>query len=602
LLVMALAGALAVLPASAGAATIGSDGWGMSGTLQTNHVNRFNRDGVPSTCPNPITKVPTQTTGPESLAYRSRLWKSYIEQAACVTASITTACSGGDAIMSETYSPSYDPSAITSHWIGDLGDHPPDQTAYSFTVPGGAQFETVVDEVSSTANCPGVNVTWTSDRPWANLEPIVRGVAAVGREIRTNQDVWQGDPAVSEQWLRCDAAGSGCAAIPGATDLAYVPTDADIGHALALRESATENGLTSTAFSRATRPVIIPAIVRDDSLAAGDASMTQKLAPTNTPSTCDTPKAAPGATGFNQLHLYDAIPITSLINEPLCVSVQHGFDCFLSLTTVYSPSFAPAQIQQNYVADDGLSGALSYTLAAGATSVAVHSDTSGLNQCTHYTMVVGSMAPFATASPALGGPAVEGLPETTTNGEWGGSPSFRQSWLRCDGDGNACEPIAGASGASYTPKAADVGHRLRSRITATQVNTSSADSAPSAVIAPDSTPPRGTIALARTNLKRVVKRGFIPVAATCDENCTVKVSAVVSKKAANRLGKRRRIASGSGSARPGTRSKLRVKLTRRARRSLRKRQLVRFQLVATFTDARGNAAGVRKKAALKRKR
>jgi hypothetical protein len=599
---MALAGAVAVLPASAGAATIGTQGWGMSGTLSTNHVNRFNRDGVPSTCPNPITKVPTQTTGPESLAYRSRVWRSNIGEAACVTASITTSCSGGDAIMSETYSPAYDPAAITTNWIGDLGDHPPDQTAYSFTVPGGAQFETVVDEIAMTANCGGVDVTWTSDRPWANLPPIIRGVAAVGREIRTNQDVWQGDPAVAEQWLRCDAAGSGCAAIPGATDPAYVPTDADIGHALALRESATENGLTSTSVSRATQPAIIPAIVRDDSLAAGDASMMGKPNPTNTPSTCDAPKTVPNSTGFTDLHLYDAIPVTSLINEPLCVSVQHGLDCALSLLTVYIPAFVPADIRQNYVADDGLSTALSYTLPAGATSVAVHSDWAGINACSQYTIVVGSTAPFATASPALGGQAAEGSPQTTTNGEWGGSPSFQQSWLRCDADGNACEAIAGAGGASYTPTAADVGHRLRSRIAATQVNTSSADSAPSAVIGPDVTPPHGTLALVRTNLKKVLKSGFIPVTATCDENCAVKVSAVVSKKAAKRLGKKRRIAGGKGSARPGTRSKLRVKLTRRARRALRTKRLVRFQLVATFTDTRGNAAGVRKKAALRRKR
>jgi hypothetical protein len=447
-----------------------------------------------------------------------------------------------------------------------------------------------------------VDVTWTSDRPWAYLEPIVRGVAAVGLEIRTNQDVWQGDPEVSEQWLRCDAAGSGCGAIPGATDPAYVPTNADVGHALALRESATENGLTSTAVSRATEPTVIPAIVRDDSLAAGDASMMGKLAATNTPSTCDTPKSAPNTAGFNDLHLYDAIPIASLINEPLCVYVQHGLDCSLSLVTVYSPTFAPAQIQQNYVADDGLSGALSYTLPAGATSAAVHSDWAGLNMCAHYTMVVGATAPFATGSPAVGGPAEEGSPETTTDGEWGGSPSFQRSWVRCDAAGGACEPIAGATGASYTPAAADVGHRLRSRITATQVNASSADSAPSPVIGPDRTPPHGTIALGRTNLKMVLKRGFIPVTATCDEACSVKVSAVVSKKAAKRLGKKRTIARGRGSAKLGSKAKLRVKLTRRAHRALRSVRLVRFRLVATFTDARGNRGAARRGSRLKRPR
>jgi hypothetical protein len=496
------------------------------------------------------------------------------------------------------------PSWSRLNWIGDLGDNPPNQTAYSFVVPGGATFDTVVDREDPAGSCPGVNLAWSSDRPWANSAPSIDGVAAVGRELKPAIDVWAGDPAVTRQWLRCDAAGSGCADILGATGGSYVPGDADIGHTIALRETGTADGLTSTSnVSTATKPVFIPAVVHEGGLGAGDQSMAGKLNVVSPPSSCASPKATPAeAPTFNEFFLYETTAVNSLINEPACMTVTRGFTCFGNTTTVYSPSFSPNAIAQNYVADDNRGGTLTYTLAPGQVSVVTMSNFDPSFPCPQYTMLVGSMAPFATASPALSGPAVEGSPQTTTNGEWGGSPSFQQSWLRCDADGNACEPIAGAVGASYTPTAADVSHRLRSRIVATQVNTSSADSAPSAVIGPDATPPRGTLALGRTNPNKIVKRGFIPVTATCDESCTVKVSAVVSKKAAKRLGKKRRIASGKGTARPGTRAKLRVKLTRRARRALRNKRLVRFQLVATFADARGNAAGVRKKAVLKRKR
>ena len=552
-LLLALGVTLCTLPAQAGAATVGTQAFGLAGAPGPNlpaHANHFNRDGFASTCPNPAFKAPTETTTSEQHAYKSRKFNNYILEDACITASLSTLCSGADAVMSESYSPSYDPSNIRVNWIGDLGDNPPAKTSYSFIVAAGQPFETVVDEEASTANCGGVTVTWTSDRPWTMGPPYISGVPAVGRELAAGE-FWNDDPALGYHWLRCDAVGSGCAGIPAATGATYTPADADIGHAIALRETATLSGVTSTSVpSHATQPVFIPAILEQGSLASGDSSITQRLATTGPPSSCETPKSAPAPAGFGEAHLYDAFTVRSFINEAACIVVEQAVLCAV-LTTAYSPAFVPGQVAQNYVADDSTLGDMSYALAAGSTSTAVVSDYMGFNTCPQYTIVVGSLAPFATASPALSGPAAEGAPQTTTNGEWGGSPSFLQAWLRCEGDGNACEAIPGALGASYTPTAADVGHRLRSRVTATQVNTSSADSAPSPVIGPDRIPPHGTIALGRTNLTKVVKRGFIPVTATCDENCTVKVSAVVSKKAAKRLGKRRRIASGRAAPSPG---------------------------------------------------
>lgn len=597
------------VPATAGAVTITTIGIGLasSGSGIPTHQNHFNRDGFPSSCDDtvePPFMVPTQTTTPATFGYRTSKFKSRIQEAACVTVSVSTACTGNDAIMSETYSPAYDPANITSNWLGDLGDNPPASTAYGFVAAGGGDFETVVERETTSGSCGGINVTWSSDRPWAIGAPQIGGIAAVGRELSAPSDVWAGSPAVARQWLRCDGAGSACSDIPGATDAAYVPSDADIGHTIALRESATADGFTSTSeLSSRTRPVFIPAVVHDGGLGAGDQSMAGKLNVVSPASSCDAPKAAPAQVPtFNEFFLYESVTVGSLINEPACMTVTRGFTCFGNLTTVYSPSLSLNAITENYVADDNRGGTLNYTLAPGQGSVVVVSNWDSSFPCPQYTMLVGSMAPFATARPDVGGGAVEGGSLTTTNGAWGGSPSFQQSWLRCDTDGNACEPIAGANGSSYKPGAADVGRRLRSRITATQVNTSSADSAPSAVVAPDGTPPHGTLALARTNLKKVLKRGFIPVTATCDEDCTVKVSAVVSKKAAKRLGKKRRIASGKGTARPGARSKLRLKLTRRARRGLRKMRLVRFQLVGTFEDARANRGTARKGARLRRPR
>jgi hypothetical protein len=597
-LVLALCtAALAAVPAVAFSAPIKTESVGFANTgSYTTHANHFNKDGLPSSCDDtvePAWMVPTMTTTPAQTAYRVFSFHSRIQETACITTAVSTlaSCTGTNAVMSESYAPSYDPANITTNWLGDLGDT--DETAYSFVVGGGGTCDTVIDRDDPSGSCPGVTLTWTSDHPWANFAPQIGGLAAVGRELSSASDIWAGDPAVAHQWLRCDAGGSGCTAIPGATDAKYVPSDADIGHALEVQETATESGVTSTSLaSDPTMPVVIPAIVRDDSLGAGDSAMPQKLSISGTPSSCESPKSAPAPMGFNEFHLYDKFTVTSLINEPTCMFVA-GTPCSIGVIAVYSPKFVPASIAQNYVADDSAYERLSYTLPAGATTETVRSDWSGFNSCPHYTMLFGTVAPFATASPAVSGAAVEGGALTTSNGEWGGSPSFQQSWLRCDVDGNACEPIAGATGASYTPRAADVDHRLRSRVTATEVNRSSADSAPSPVIGRDVTPPHGTLKLGRTNLEQVLKRRYIPVTVTCDERCAVTVRAA-------RKGKR--IAAGRGTAAPGTEKKLKVKLTRRARRTLRRVRIVRFRLDAKFTDARGNASSARKNAKLRRKR
>jgi hypothetical protein len=145
-------------------------------------------------------------------------------------------------------------------------------------------------------------------------------------------------------------------------------------------------------------------------------------------------------------------------------------------------------------------------------------------------------------------------------------------------------------------------------VTATQVNSASADSPPSAVIVPDTTPgkdttpPKAKLALARTNLAKVVKRGFIPVNVTCDEDCAITVRAEVTKRLARRLGGRRKIAGGKGNGKAGVRARIRVKLTRRARRGLRKQHVLRFRLVGTFADAAHNAGTARRKAKLRRRR
>ena len=121
------------------------------------------------------------TPGP--FAYKSQAFTSVLNESVCVTVAVSApTCMGTNGeVMSETYSPAYNPASITANWIGDLGNYPPG--SYSVVVPPGARFETVADEVNTAASCGGVDITWSSDRPWANARPFVSGLAAVGQTL-----------------------------------------------------------------------------------------------------------------------------------------------------------------------------------------------------------------------------------------------------------------------------------------------------------------------------------------------------------------------------------------------------------------------------------
>jgi hypothetical protein len=92
--------------------------------------------------------------------------------------------------------------------------------------------------------------------------------------------------------------------------------------------------------------------------------------------------------------------------------------------------------------------------------------------------------PTSTAAPTISGTAQQGQKLATTNGAWSGSPTgYTYAWSQCDASGGSCTAISGATAATYTPAAGDVGHTVRVTVTATDANGSGkATSAPSAVI------------------------------------------------------------------------------------------------------------------------
>ena len=124
------------------------------------------------------------------------------------------------------------------------------------------------------------------------------------------------------------------------------------------------------------------------------------------------------------------------------------------------------------------------TLRDGAHAVHVTVEDAGGNEATAFDGTVHTHnAPVNATAPALSGQASVGSRLTAAPGQWDGAPTgYDHRWLRCDADGSACAPIAGATGATHTLGDADAYHRIRVDVTA--ANGSGAATAQSAASAP----------------------------------------------------------------------------------------------------------------------
>ncbi|MFL5962777.1 MAG: hypothetical protein ACJ757_07805 [Gaiellaceae bacterium] len=97
-----------------------------------------------------------------------------------------------------------------------------------------------------------------------------------------------------------------------------------------------------------------------------------------------------------------------------------------------------------------------------------------------------SAAPKNTGVPTISGTARVGQTLTASEGTWSGNPtSFAFQWQRCDADIVACTNVVGATGKTYLLRIADLGFRLRVKVTATNPKGSaSATSALTPIVAP----------------------------------------------------------------------------------------------------------------------
>ena len=306
----------------------------------------------------------------------------------------------------------------------------------------------------------------TASPPANASPPSVGGTATEGRTVTASPGTWKGSSPITYgySWERCDSSGDSCAPIAGANAPTYTLAAADIGSRVRVVVSATNASDTVRAASAPSAVVAAVAPVND---------------------------VAPSIAGA-------AVPGEGLSGDPGAWSGTQPISLAIQWLRCDSDGRACVEI--------GGATSAGYTVAAEDVGSRLRLRVTASNpggttvRESAATAVAAEPAPDAqpprnVAEPRLLGTARDGRTLVVTDDSWDGdSPiEFGYRWQRCDGDGERCERIAGATKPAYKLGAADVGSRVRARVIASNAaGTGEARTAASAKVVP--APPTARVA------------------------------------------------------------------------------------------------------------
>jgi streptogramin lyase len=304
--------------------------------------------------------------------------------------------------------------------------------------------ERSANQIGTIISGPPVSVA-----PANLIGPLVSGVPTQGQTLRATQGSWSGLPApsYSYQWNRCDQTGANCAAIPGATASSYTVLSADVGSTLVVAVTASNSAGSASVESSPTATVAAPPASTSPPSISGSPTQGQVLS------------ASPGSwSGYPEP--------TYAYQWQRCD--QSGLNCnTISGANVSTYTLGAADVGSTLVV------AVTASNSAGSTSA----------RSTPTTVVTAASANLT--PPTITGTATEGQVLTATPGSWSGypAPSLAYQWERCNGLGQGCAAIPGATSSSYTALSADVSSTLVVEVTASNsAGSAQASSTASAVV------------------------------------------------------------------------------------------------------------------------
>ena len=319
---------------------------------------------------------------------------------------------------------------------------------------------TATNEKGSTTVLSAPTAAATYGPPLGEGPPITEGYPVATGTLTVNiyNEDLETAPArawMSYQWERCNAGGSACVEISGATEPTYVATESDVGHTLRPIVTFTnaygsdlETGTASSVITAAGPPVnvALPTLTSTD---AGDYS--------NDPQ----PGAIVVATAGQW---YGSAPIAYTYQWQSCTYEEVCTD----ITGATQPSYVVSETSPPAL----LRVEVSATNADGSATVTV-------------TTGIGGIGPYMNASQVV---SISGAPEegqllTVDPGRWTAVASgYTYQWRRCTTP-TSCTSISGATGQTYIAGHDDLFHTLEVVVTATSlVGSASTTSLPTAAI------------------------------------------------------------------------------------------------------------------------
>ena len=266
--------------------------------------------------------------------------------------------------------------------------------------------------------------------PSDTTPPTVTGTVEQGQTLTATEGTWTNAAnRRTWQWLRCDSNAQNCNPITGAERISYTLTPEDVGHTLEISETAYNDvGAGQSADSTATEVVPTPPPAPPEVQTLPTITGTTEQGQTLT--------GHPGTWSGEVKHLaYQWKRCDN--NGQNCNPIGGATELTYTLRGV----------------DVGHRIALKETATNGAGSGVSNSAAGGL---------VAGIVPVSLAAPTVKGNPQPGQTLRAFRGNWSGEPTtYEYRWTRCDGSGEHCETIAGASSKNYVATGSDVGRRLR---------------------------------------------------------------------------------------------------------------------------------------------
>ncbi|HYH88449.1 MAG TPA: DUF3344 domain-containing protein, partial [Solirubrobacteraceae bacterium] len=279
--------------------------------------------------------------------------------------------------------------------------------------------------------------------------PSVDGDRVDGETLTADPGTWSGTAPVTfeYQWLRCEANGTDCVAIPGETGSEYTLTGDDVGHDVrvtveASNAAADDVPATSAPFGGGG-VALAPPVSVNPPVMSGLAEEGATLAATTG-----------GWTGTEPIVMtYQWLRCDA--DGASCSAIDGATNSTYTLTPADIGGSVRVEVTGTNTAGDDV-------------GTSAHSDE------------VETAPPVSTTPPSVTGSPIDGQTLTAVPGAFSGvGPlDLDYQWQRCEADGSACVDIPDAKDATYDLVSDDVGRAIVVVVTAT--NAGGSDSATSA--------------------------------------------------------------------------------------------------------------------------